>query len=261
MIDFLYGFSNISLLFFLFFISVLFSLFMHVILKRIPLFKFKNNELASLSAVAQTVGIVYALLSGFTIAYVMNNFDKADSVVGDEATVITNIYRDAQLLPSATGEIIQAQAKEYTKAVLQEEWPSLIQGEINSTSTDSIINQLTHTTYVLQANSTSPREGEVEAELLKKCDTLYSIHQERLSLASSALNIDIWSVLIITTFIIIIINLLFPMGHGLSLISIVSVSFIVATLLFLILALDRPFRGEYSVKPTAFETALSRMRP
>ena len=260
MINFLYSLSNTSLLFFLFFISILASLFMHIILKRIPLFKFTGDELTGLSAVAQTIGIVYALLSGFTIAYVMNNFDKADGLVVDEAASITNIYRDARLLPSPTGEIIQAQAKEYTKAVLQEEWPSLIQGKINSTSTDNIINQLTHTTYISQTKSTSPREVEVETELLNKCDTLYSLHEQRLSIASSALNKDIWSVLIITTFIMIVINLLFPMGHGLSLISIVSVSFIVSTLLFLIFALDRPFRGEYSVKPTAFETALDRMR-
>jgi len=256
MIHFIYSIPNLFLFLLIFlFMSVISIFCLYIIRKYVPLkLRYKENE--SIEYVGATIGVVYAVLAGFIILYVMNNFEKASDTASREATGIATLFRDADSIPEPLRSQIQNDMNLYANTVIKVEWPNMSTDQ-NSYEGEQILDQLHD--KVTQFKPSNEQEILAVQTLLENFDILYSDRSQRFDVSKTALNGDLWILLLISTFLTLFINCLIGMEFRLHLALQIVVTLMVSAIFFLIIVLDRPFLGYFSIQPQAFEASLVEM--
>src|SRR5712675_807870 len=80
-----------------------------------------NNEFTGFTY--SFVGLVYGVYLAFTVVIVWEHFEWAESTATSEATRLSELWRDAAVLPG--GAAIRNQLYDYTKSVIHDDWPAL----------------------------------------------------------------------------------------------------------------------------------------
>src|SRR5271156_3234715 len=79
----------------------------------------EHNELAGF--IFAVVGVIYAVILGLIAAGVWERYVNAEVRTFDEASRLTNVYRDAGAFPNATS--IRKDLRTYVKDVITLSWP------------------------------------------------------------------------------------------------------------------------------------------
>ena len=197
------------------------------------------------------IGVLYAVVLGFAVISVWEEYREAESNASREANAVGNIYRLAAGLPEPSRQVMQQTALAYATAVIDDEWPSLIRGDGPSAQAASSLDQLWVSFH--EAQFTNPKEAAVYAQGLEQLDTLAGLRRERLVQAEGGLLGIMWGVLLggaaLTVF--------FPCAFGVEsrLVHSLVIATLAATLgllLFLTYDLNHPFRGDVHVQPDGF---------
>jgi hypothetical protein len=81
-----------------------------------------HNEVAGF--IIAVVGVIYAVLLAFVVIVSWEKFNEAESVVGQEASALRNIYRDSTAFPPEVRDRLHYSVRSYTTTVIQQEWPA-----------------------------------------------------------------------------------------------------------------------------------------
>jgi Protein of unknown function (DUF4239) len=101
----------------------------------------------------------------------------------------------------------------------------------------------------------------LHAETLRAYSRYVELHRERLSSVATGLPAVVWWVLLIGAALNIALTYLFSVEQlGPHLLLTLALAVFVALLVFLIAAMDHPFRGEFSVGPDAFRAVHRQMQ-
>lgn len=220
-----------------------------------PDFRYRENPV--IVSVSALIGIIYAVLVGFTILYELNNFNKAEEAEKEEGKAIIAIYRLARMLPENITVNLRKGVVDYTNHVIHNEWPLMAEGKpVDGTGLALIDSIFKEVHQAFPTNHLSSSQMMIFNNISIATNTLYNDHQERISKTHSALTPNVWFVIILATFLTIGINFLFGIDFRLHVISVIAVSLIVASVFYLIITLDRPYRGDFPIKPTTFYDAL-----
>src|SRR5437764_5863632 len=92
----------------------------------------ENNEFTGFTF--SFVGLVYGVYLAFTVVIVWEHFETADDLAVSEATRLSELLRDAGALPG--GGVIQQQIYDYTRSVIDDDWPSLARDHRGSERTE-----------------------------------------------------------------------------------------------------------------------------
>lgn len=87
----------------------------------------------------------------------------------------------------------------------------------------------------------------------------FSKAEGRVDLARTAITKEIWVVLFLSSLITLAINIMVGMRWRWLVASSIGMGSMIGSMIYLVAILDRPFSGEFSVKPTAFEHILQQM--
>jgi len=82
-----------------------------------------HNDVAGF--IIAIVGVIYAVLLAFVVIVSWEEFSRAESVVGQEASALRGLYRESAAFPPEVRERVEADVRAYTTAVLTEEWPAM----------------------------------------------------------------------------------------------------------------------------------------
>ncbi len=208
-----------------------------------------HNEVSGF--VYAAIGVMYAVVLGFAVISVWEEYRDAESNANQEANAVGNIYRLAGGLPEPTRQAIQQSALTYATTVIDEEWPSLVRGSGASPEVTSQLDLLW--TAFHQAEFSTPAQAALYAEGLDQLDDLASLRRERLVQAEGGLLGVMWGVLIGGAAL----TVLFPCAFGVEngLVHALIIATLAATLgllLFLTYDLNHPFRGDVHVQPEGF---------
>lgn len=259
MIKTIYNLTNSSLFLHILLITTAVSIICFIIVNKFISLELRRTEANSLGYISSTIGVIYAVLLGFTILYVMNNYANAKDVVQAEADYVNDFYRSAKLLPPDMRKQMQLGIKDYAQTVATKEWPDMSKGIINDVPGETIIDRMTDT--LLSYKSTAQAPQELSYDLIKLLGQLHDVHKKRESMASNAfLDGNMWVGIIITTILLIFTNSLFGMQRWLHAICMVNVAMASSVLIFLSIAIDRPFAGDFSVKPLELKSSIMRMK-
>lgn len=262
MTDFLYSIPNYLLFSLLLGITTTTAIIaMFITRKCMPLSRqqlYRDNNVTGY--LGDIIGVIYAVLIGFTTMYVFQNFSKADASALREAKIVTTIYYDSQSFAQPTRSAIQKEIKNYLVTVIEDEWSSMAAGKPLSTKGDLIIEKLLtllrqHPPIQSRNNDNNIQELSI-SEGYKDIKELHNARAERIFMSDAALRKDVWFTIILGSILLVAYNLGFGMNFRLHMALAIIISTMMAAMLFLILSLDRPFRGDFSVKPDAFQAAL-----
>jgi hypothetical protein len=255
----LYQLNNATIFFLMIVVTTFFSLFFIVSARIFGLFHLKYRDNSATASIASMIGIIYALLTGVLCLYLLNNQDHATEAALSEGTAVATIYRESKWLKAPTQQHIQKNLRVYINNVLEREWPAMAGGQDihNPQSATFLIEAMSNALMLYPINTQA--DAVIVDNLLQSFRNLFKARQERISMTSAQLSDEIWFVIFLSTALIIFINYTFRLEFKLHLLSITAISIMAASVLFLLVTLDRPFQGEFTIEPKALRAVLMLM--
>src|SRR6187200_2598187 len=86
-----------------------------------------HNDVAGF--IYAVVGVVYAVLLGFSAIIVWEQFRRAQEGVEEEANALADLYRDSRVFPPEVRNAVELAVREYTRLMVEKEWPAMAGGE------------------------------------------------------------------------------------------------------------------------------------
>ena len=218
----------------------------------------RHNEVAGF--IYAVIGVLYAVLLGFTAIIVWEQFDKAQAGVDQEANQLADLYRHAQAFPDDTRRTLETQLRAYANLVVEKEWPAMAERTSNSETwemyspeTWEMYNQLWRTYQQFQPQNDHERIW--YAQSLTRLSQLGD--QRRLRLLSSrseGIPAVMWIALLGAGGVTIGFSFLFGTRSAVAQVLMTSaLAMTIAVVLLSIVALEEPFRGITRVDPGAFD--------
>lgn len=198
------------------------------------------------------IGVVYAVLLAFVAIGVWERFQEAEARTYEEAGAIATVYRDAGSF-SGAGRF-RAMLRAYVHSTIYDEWPRMRRGE-RSRLSNALLEAADRHVRAVPANTV--RLGNIQAQMLSAMDTALMDRETRLTIDSNGINGLMWAVLILGAFITVAFTYLFGFDQTLMQeLMIGGLSLLIGLVLFLVVALDYPFRGSIHVQPEAFRALI-----
>jgi hypothetical protein len=203
------------------------------------------------------LGSTYAVILGFMLYTVWTNFTAAELDTDLEASALRNVYRLAAGLPQPQQQRLEAEARAYAIAVIEDDFPRMARGEIPEKS--HWINRDMWATLT-SVKSAAPAEIVVDDHALSELSTMTQLRRTRLLQSITRLPTILWAVLLVGGFLSILSVDLFGSRylwlHGFQ---VVSLTLLLTLCMLAIADLNYPFRGWVHVSDYAFTRARENM--
>jgi len=200
----------------------------------------------------------YGITLGLISVGVWQTFSDADNKSTLEAAAIESLFRDFSSYPEPPRKALQTALLNYTDNVINSAWPQQRAGQTPRGGTE-LMNEIQKILYPFEPQT----QGQIaiHREALSQFNTLSERRRLRVLSAKSGLPATIWWVVILGAAASIALTWLFSVESVKRHAFLTGVySALIGLLIFLIAALDNPYRGEFSVGPDAFELVLDRMK-
>ena len=212
-----------------------------------------NNEVAGF--IYAVIGVVYAVLLGFTAIIVWGQYDKAKAVVEQEANELADLHRDAQTFPDEVRRELETRLRTYARLVVEKEWPAMVERKSSPEAWEAY-NQLWRTYHLFQPEN--EHEKIWYAQSLTRMNQLGD--QRRLRLLSSrseGVPGVMWVVLLGAGVVTVGFSFLFGTKNTTAQVLMTAgLAMTIALVLLSILAMQHPFAGITRVEPDAFNQFL-----
>ena len=209
----------------------------------------RHNDVAGF--IYGVIGVVYAVLLGFTAIIVWEQFRKAQEGVEMEANAVIDLYRNAQVFPSDVRGEVEAGLRDYTRLVVEEEWPAMAVGQASPRAWGAY-NRLwqTYHAFVPENDHQSTWYG----QSVERLNLLGDQRRDRLLALRAGVPTVIWAVLLGAGVVTISFSFLFGTRNaGAQGLMTGALAFTIGIVLLSILALEQPFAGITRIRPDAFE--------
>jgi hypothetical protein len=211
----------------------------------------EHNDLAGF--IFAVIGVIYAVLLGLIAVGVWERFTDAEVRTFDEASQLTDVYRDAGGFPK--GAAIRADLRAYVEDVITKSWPQMERG-VDSHVTDDAAERVSRDVVDLAPKTAG--QIDLHAQMLAALDQSLIERDQRLGEDSSGLNGIMWTVLYIGGAVTIAFSLLFGFkANTLQFVMTGALALLIGLIIYLAMSLDFPYQGTIRVGPEAFERSLT----
>lgn len=211
-----------------------------------------HNDVAGF--IIAVIGVLYAVVLGFVVVTVWDQFDAARSTADHEAILVRSLYREAGALGPRAVEL-RASIRDYAESVVNQEWKTMEEDQTDDPGTNAALNRVW-----LNLRAIEPQSRSQEAfygESVTRLGEIVRIRRERLLASSSELEGPLWAVLLGGGAITIGFTLLFGLSNRWAhILMVAALAAMIGLTLFLVLSLDLPFSGDLAVKPSAMQAAI-----
>lgn len=196
------------------------------------------------------IGVIYGLLVGLVAVAAWDNYESVDTIASKESASIAALYRDISTLEQPAKGQLQGHLKDYLNFVIEVAWPSHKHGERPREG-----GRMLSRFHAILA-SYHPRNVEqqtLQAEALTAFNKLIEARRARLAAIDTGIPAVFWIAIFGGTFATIFIGYFFHLSsRRLHLLMIGTFGGFVGCIVFLVAAVDNPFRGAVSVSSEAY---------
>lgn len=214
-----------------------------------------NGAIAGL--LAALIGI-YAIAAGLTAVAVWGNTGDAAANVGREAAALTVLWHDLGGYPQPTRNELRKGLMDYTKYVIEQEWPLHERGEAPSLSLASVV-AFQGTLFGFEPAT----EGQkvVHGQTINAYNKVLETRRMRLqAVDDTALPLELWVVVLLLGVIAISSCFLLRVdSFALHATITILVAAPIALILYFIAVTDRPFQGGISVSAEPYQSLLTKI--
>lgn len=199
-----------------------------------------------LSAICVFYGITLGMLAIGT----WQAYSDVDTKVGEEASVLAALYRNVSNFPEPKRAELRADLREYAHQVIDVAWPLQRRGIVPQNATASIEAFQAH---LVNFEPVTEGQKALHAQAYREFDRIVELGRIRLKSVTDGLPAPLWSVVLLGAFLNIGVTWFFDMkSQSMHMWMTVMFSCLLGLLIFLLAAMESPFRGEISVGPDAF---------
>lgn len=199
-------------------------------------------------------GVFYGVTLGLIAVATFENFNSVETKVTDESSALAALYRDVSILEQPQKKDLATTLKKYTQYVVNTAWPLQQKGIVPKDGTkliDSFQLQLAVYTPVTR------KDEIIYAEVFDQFNVLVEKRRLRLNAVNSGLPGSVWLILFLGSFVNIMLTwLLVIKNKKLDILINILIGLLLGSLIFLIAAMDNPFRGDFSVSADSFQALL-----
>lgn len=256
--NFLYGQENSKLLTILIVVFVLIAIVLLVIFKCFTETVVKDGQLNNLiGGYLSLVGIPVGVTLAFVVTTVWTSYTVAESQLAEEATEVLSLYNIIGNYPGGDGLPIQQQIINYTEFIINDEFILMSEG-IQSTVAFNMLQAIGESIYEL--DPVTPKQKSIYDQSIDVYQKILALRISRMGYVSRGLPLELWWVLLLCIIIVLVMTyfLHFDTLWYHILLTAFSVAALTA-LVFLIVSLDFPYKGDFGLSSQVFQIALSKM--
>lgn len=238
----------IGFLFGLTFVAVTWILTM--VLRRFVHRWFHSEERANdmVGFILSSYSVFYGILVGLIAVAAYQNFGSVEDTMTKEASSLSALYRDLNGYPQPIRGRLQDGLRAYTRNELDRGWGEMQQG-IAPTEGTALLQEFIFD--VLSFEPVGIRDAIIHAEALRQLNDFMNLRRSRLNSATVGIPAVLWWVVGLGALIALLLVAMLDMEIHVHLILGGAFALFLGLSIFLIAAMDNPFRGEVSVKPDA----------
>ena len=215
----------------------------------------ETNEMTN--GIFSGVGVLYGLLIGLVAVAGWENFNDVDDLVAKEAASAGALYRDISTLRQPAKAQMQAHIRHYLNEVIQVAWPLHQKGICDAEGTitlSKLHSVMTHYKPIAGADEDLFREA------LAAFNRLSEARRLRLGEVGTGIPVVFWIVIIGGSILTLPLIYLFHTNRLRTHIAATATyALFMGSMLFLLVAVDNPLRGEVSIPPDSFQEILDNL--
>ena len=199
------------------------------------------------------VALLYGLIAGLIAVAVWEQYASIDARVNQEASAMGALYRLALEFPEPTRGKLSVAVKDLTYETMTHSWELQRRGA-TPTKPNPYLNEITNLIFGFKPKDA--RETNVQQSAETEYERIYELRRQRLYDVSAGLPPPLYAVVFIGGVLTIILTyfLVLERSRLHALLTLVA-SAMIGLVVFMIVVMDHPFRGDVSIGPEAFVQA------
>jgi len=217
----------------------------------LPRLKLGPEESVFTSAMMQAVMVFYGLAVALIAVSVWQTYTDAGGTISREATAVGVLYRDMGGYPEPLRSELRQDLREYLEYVIKEAWPQQRRGEVPRGGVGKV-NDVEAKLVTFEPAT----EGQklLHAETLRAYNQLIEARRLRLDAVLTGLPGALWFVIVFGALVCLSSTFFFHVEDALLQgIQVVLLAIFIGMIIFIIFALDRPFRGDLGLQPDSYQ--------
>ena len=258
LVDFLYSLSNVELwVFVLILLGIFTSITMILSSKFIALQK-RNNARSYVMNLAGLMHSLFSILVGFVVFDLVDVSKTASKTVSKEVDALAQTCHAAEWLKPEIRSHVRSNLLQYANQVLEKEWPDMQKGRPVSEGATRFIRDIRKKIMAEADLMYGKKDLFKYHNVLDETLEIYNIRAERIALSTVHLSHFLWFMILLGTAFLIF-SCTIGGGYGLDTLTMAIYTIFLSSAIFLILSLDRPFRGQFRIKPDQFVSLEKRL--
>jgi hypothetical protein len=217
----------------------------------LPRLKLGPEESVFTSAMMQAIMVFYGLAVALIAVSVWQTYTDAAATTSKEATAIGVLYRQMSGYPEPVRSELRRELREYIEYVINEAWPLQRRGQVPRGGVKEIDDVEAKLVTFEPAT-----EGQklLHAETLRAYGQMIEARRLRLDAVLTGLPGALWFVIVIGALVSLSSTFFFQVGDTLvQKVQVVLLAIFIGMIIFIIFALDRPFRGDLGLQPDPYQ--------
>ena len=203
-----------------------------------------------LAAFLQYFGVIYGLLLGLLAVATYQKRLDVEKSNANEASSLSALYRNVSAYPEPSGTALQNLLKEHTRDIIENAWLQQRKGIVPVEAVDRV-EVLQAMLAVFQPQTTA--QELLHENTLREFDTFYENRRMRIYSTTSGIPAILWYTVAVGALINMILLWLFDLRPQVHWMLGGLIAFYLGTVIAVIALMDRPYRGELSISPDAFQ--------
>jgi Protein of unknown function (DUF4239) len=214
-----------------------------------------HNDIVGFYFAATTV--LYGVTLGLLAVGAWTTFTETQTKVSHEAAILSALYRAVDGLDEPIRSTLKNDLRVYTRHVIDVAWPEQRRG-IEPAENKVFLDRFEND-FQSYEHRTETDTG-LERDISQQFDSLTEARSIRMDSVNLALPTALWTLVLIGGLICIVVTWFFHMPSlKMHFWMTALFSCLLGLMIFMVAALDNPYRGKISVGPEAFERAYGRM--
>jgi len=196
------------------------------------------------------LGIIFGLFVAFTATQVWTDTEKAKAEIDREASALRSVVILATTFPKEAEEQLRGLIRRYIADAATQEWSMMAHRTATLRATPGVLAEPIQTTLALMPSSEGQKTA--QREITTALEAALDARRQRIIISQSQVNLLKWSILFMQAVCALVAIAMVHSDNRLA--SIIAMGIFatgVAASMLLILAHDRPFTGEISIRPDA----------
>jgi len=217
----------------------------------LPRLRVQGADSEFTGAMLQSVMVFYGLAVALIAVTVFQTYSDTQKVVTGEATALNALYRDVTSYPEPIRTELQQELRDYTRYIIDEAWPLQRQGKVPSGGFE-----LMTRFQVILTKFEPTTEGQklLHGETLRAYNAMIQARRLRLDAVGTGLPKVMWVVIVFGAFISLSSAFFFKVEDArLHILEVLLLSVFIGLVIFMILSLDRPFRGDLGIGADSYQ--------